>query len=121
VNKMRFHCEPLALDEVLTWVMEVKLLQRVLAITHLQRVTFSEAKLDRVAIVNHLVWSLAPTDLERRLPRTDGVGNVDGRLLAALGAWRVHWIETAPFVGTSFSPVSPMVLVSDPDGCTQGA
>src|SRR5580704_18837339 len=97
---MRFHCEPLALKKVLTRVMEVELLQCIPAVTHMQRVTSREAKLYSVAIVDHLVWSLSPTDLEWWLPRADSAGNVDRRLLTARRAWRVSGIETTPFVGT---------------------
>jgi hypothetical protein len=100
---MCFHCEPLALDEVLTWMVEVELLQGILAVTHLQRVTFGEAELDGVAIVDDFVWSLAPSNLEWWLPRTDSAGNVDGRLLTARPTRRVSRIETTHLLG----PASP--------------
>jgi hypothetical protein len=75
---MRFHCEPFALDEVLTRMMEVELLERVPAVTHVERVAFCEVKLDRVAIIDHRVRPLQPTDFERWLPRTDSAGDVNG-------------------------------------------
>jgi hypothetical protein len=103
---MRFHCEPFARDKVLTRMMEVELLECVPAVTYVERAAFCEVKLDRVAIVDHRVRPFSPTDLERGLPRTDSACDVDGRLLAACGAWGVRCVETTPFVGSR----RPLVL-----------
>lgn len=105
---MSLHCEPLAVDEMLARVMEMKLLQRVSAVLQVKGVACAEVKLDGVSIVDDRVRPLAPADLERRLACVDGIGDVDGRLLTACRANRICRIETAPLVGSRRSFVTPV-------------
>lgn len=75
---MCFHRKALALDKVLTWMMEVELFQRVAAVAKAERVTFGEVKLNGVAVVDDLIWPFDPTDLEWWLLRGDGASDIDG-------------------------------------------
>src|SRR5262249_29888979 len=120
VDEMRLHREPLALHEMLTWMMEVKLFQRVFAVVHAERVAVRKAELDGVAVVDDGVGTLAPAEPERRLLGSHSAADVDGRLLAADRTRRVGGVEAGPFVRSAFSFIAPVVLGGPAGRCAEG-
>lgn len=72
MNEMRFHCGPLALDKVLAWMMEVKLLQHIRAVVHVEHVARCKAELNSVAVIDDGLGVLAPIQSERWLCSANG-------------------------------------------------
>ena len=74
---MGLHGEGLAVDKVLTRMMEMELGQRVAALSDVKRVAASEIELDGVAVVDDCLGPLAPVDRQCRLPRANRGGDID--------------------------------------------
>ena len=85
--------------------------QLVAAVAQIEPVTFCEIELDGVPVVDDRVGSFAPADPERRLPRSDRAGDIDGGLLVTDRAGLVSRVESAPLVGSRCSLVTPVRML----------